>query len=108
MYMTEKLMPWLQTSIVTATVTVTGAPGPTYTPPVPSSYDGCVYKPSDSGDFDLLDPNSALPIIKSGDIAMVVQDVTDSWVPVRYKTLKPSNAPNGYNSSLAPFPNRDC
>ncbi|KAJ4148571.1 hypothetical protein LMH87_003035 [Akanthomyces muscarius] len=83
------------TSVVTATVTVTGVPGPTYTPPVPSSYDGCVYQPSDSGDFDLLDPNSALPIIKSGDIAMVVQEVTDPWVPVRYKTVKPSNAPDG-------------
>ncbi|OAR00545.1 hypothetical protein LLEC1_00496 [Akanthomyces lecanii] len=90
------------TSIVTATVTVTGVPGPTYTPPVPSSYEGCVYHPSESGDFDLLDPNSALPIIKSGDIAMVVQEVTDPWVPVRYKTVKPSKAPDGYSCSLAP------
>ncbi|XWX00327.1 hypothetical protein V2A60_008347 [Cordyceps javanica] len=83
------------TSVVTATVTVTQAPGATYTPPVPSSYDGCVFNPSDTGDFDLLDPNSALPIIKSGDLAKVVEEVKDPWVPVRYKTVKPASAANG-------------
>ncbi|EGX89667.1 Phospholipase A2 [Cordyceps militaris CM01] len=83
------------TSIVTATVTVTGTPGATYTPPVPTSYDSCVFDPSTTGDFDLLDPTSALPIIKNGSLAMVVQDVTNPWVPVRYKTVKAAGAPNG-------------
>ncbi|KAM3542177.1 hypothetical protein ARSEF1564_004921 [Beauveria bassiana] len=83
------------TSVVTATVTVTQTPGPTYTPPIPTSYEGCVYPPSDSGEFDLLDPTSALPIINNGSLAMVVQEVKDPWVPVRYKTVKASGAPNG-------------
>ncbi|KAJ3476303.1 hypothetical protein NLG97_g9170 [Lecanicillium saksenae] len=83
------------TSVVTSTVTSTQAPGSTYTPPVPSTYEGCVYNPSAAGDFDLLDPNTALPIINNGSLAMVVQEVKDPWVPVRYKTVKPAGAPNG-------------
>ncbi|OAA56414.1 Phospholipase A2 [Cordyceps fumosorosea ARSEF 2679] len=82
------------TSVVTTTVTQ--VPGPTYTPPVPSTYDGCVLDPADTeGDFDLLDPTSALPIIKNGSLAVVVQEIKGPWVPVRYKTVKASGAPNG-------------
>ncbi|KAJ2973054.1 hypothetical protein NQ176_g6815 [Zarea fungicola] len=83
------------TSVITATVTVTKTPEQTYVPPLPSSYDECVYNPASSEPFDLLDPTSALPIIKNGSLAMVVQEVTDPWVPVRYKTVKPSGVSNG-------------
>lgn len=82
--------------VVTATVTSTQAPTSTSTTPIPTSYEGCVYNPADAGEFDLLDPNSALPIINNGGLAMVVEEVTDPWVPVRYKTVKPAGAPNRY------------
>ncbi|KAM7190055.1 phospholipase A2 [Naviculisporaceae sp. PSN 640] len=86
-----------QTVTPTSTITVTKSvvPGPTYTPPIPSSYSKCIFDPSSSDPFDLLDPNSALPIIKNGTLAKVVQEVTDPWIPVRYKTVTPTGAPAG-------------
>ncbi|KAM7213327.1 phospholipase A2 [Rhypophila decipiens] len=79
----------------TITVTTTLAPGPTYQPDVPPSYSKCIFDPSSADPFDLLDPNSGLPIIKNGSLAKVVEEVSDPWVPVRFRTLTPSGAPAG-------------
>ena len=75
-----------------STVTATLPPGTTYTPDVPTSYEKCVYDPESQDAFELLDPNTGLPIIKNGSLAMVVQEVSDPWVPVRYNLVKPAGA----------------
>src|SRR5262249_14590528 len=69
-------------------------PTTTFVPPIVSSYSGCIIDPQASNSpFELLDANTALPIIDNGGIASLPTEVIDNVEPFSF--LKPPNGPAG-------------